>query len=89
MAGTSCSTLQARRVPDRWDPWNVLEVTPTDELRRVQSRFRALVRISHPDAMVSRGVPADLIALAHQRIVDLSRAFEEIRARHRKTAVQT
>jgi DnaJ like chaperone protein len=37
-----------------------------------------MIRESHPDAMIARGVPAEAVKLAEKRMVDLNRAWEEI-----------
>jgi DnaJ like chaperone protein len=37
-----------------------------------------MVRDSHPDSMIARGVPEEAIKLAEKRMVDINRAWEEI-----------
>lgn len=72
--------LRARFVPDAApDPYTVLGVTPdmtAEDIRRV---WRQLVRDTHPDRMLARGVPEEAVRLAERRLVDINRAWEEIR----------
>lgn len=77
--------LRTRFVPDaRRDPYSVLGVAPDaplDEMRRV---WRRLVRETHPDAMMARGVPAEAVRLAERRMIDINRAWDDIQAQHRE-----
>ncbi|MBK0326987.1 molecular chaperone DjiA [Rhodobacteraceae bacterium F11138] len=74
--------LKARFVPDASpDPYTVLGVPPDTPLTEVRRAWRALVRETHPDSMMARGVPAEAIKLAEKRMVDINRAWEEINDR--------
>ena len=74
--------LRARFVPDAVpDPWTVLGVTPDTPLPTIRAQWRKLVRESHPDAMIARGVPAEAVKIAERRMQDINRAWEEIRTR--------
>jgi DnaJ like chaperone protein len=66
-------------VPDAVpDPYQVLGVSPDmpqDEIRRA---WRRLVRETHPDSMIARGVPEEAVKLAEKRLIAINRAWEEI-----------
>lgn len=72
-------SVRVRFVPDAVpDPWAVLGVepgTPVDEVRKV---WRQLVRDSHPDRMIARGVPIEAIRMAEARMAAINSAWEEI-----------
>ncbi len=72
-------SVRSRFVPDaKPDPYMVLGVdpgTPIDEIRGV---WRRMVRETHPDKMMARGVPQEAVKLAEKRLVDINRAWEEI-----------
>jgi len=73
--------LRCRFVPDATpDPYAVLGVSPAMPLDEIRTVWRALVRESHPDRMMARGVPQEAIKLAEKRMVDINRAWEEISA---------
>jgi len=73
--------VRARFVPDaRPDPWDVLGVEPGTPLPEVRKAWRALVRESHPDAMMARGVPKEAVKLAEKRMIAINAAWDEIRA---------
>ena len=71
--------LRTRFVPDAPpDPWDVLGVEPGTPLNEVRAAWRQLVRESHPDRMIARGVPEEAVKLAERRLIAINRAWEEI-----------
>ena len=74
--------LRARFVPDAVpDPYTVLGVTPDMDTEAMRAVWRKLVRENHPDAMMARGVPEEAVRLAEKRMMDINRAWEDIRSR--------
>ena len=71
--------IRARYVPDAApDPYTVLGVTrdmPLDQIRKV---WRGLVRESHPDRMIARGVPEEMVKMSEKRLIAINRAWDEI-----------
>ncbi|MGH1451951.1 MAG: TerB family tellurite resistance protein [Paracoccaceae bacterium] len=73
--------LRSRFVPDAApDPYAVLGVSEGATLAEVRSMWKQLVRDTHPDAMIARGLPAEAVQMAEKRLVDINRAWEEINA---------
>ncbi len=71
--------LRARFVPDAPnDPYVVLGVSRDMPLAEIRKVWRKLVRETHPDAMMSRGVPEEAIRLAEKKMIDINRAWDEI-----------
>ncbi len=71
--------IRARFVPDAVpDPWDVLGVAPGSPMKEVRAAWRKLVRETHPDRMLARGVPKEAVRLAEKRLVAVNRAWEEI-----------
>lgn len=76
----SFRALRSRFVPDAEpDPWDVLGVAPETPMNEIQAAWRQLVRDSHPDKMMARGVPEEAVKMAEARLVDINRAWETIR----------
>ena len=72
-------TLRARFVPDAEpDPFDVLGVEPDTPLAEVRQAWRRLVRESHPDQMIARGVPEEAIKMSEKRLIAINRAWEAI-----------
>ncbi|MHA6262746.1 TerB family tellurite resistance protein [Arenibacterium sp. CAU 1754] len=71
--------LRARFVPNaKPDPYTVLGVTPDMSRDEIRAVWRQLVRETHPDRMMARGVPEEAIKLAEKRMRDINRAWDEI-----------
>ncbi|MGJ8621541.1 MAG: TerB family tellurite resistance protein [Yoonia sp.] len=60
------------------DPYDVLGVSPDATKAEIRAAWRRLVRESHPDQMMARGVPEEAVKLAERRLVAINRAWEEI-----------
>lgn len=76
-------SLRARFVPDAEpDPYDVLGVDPDMSMEAIRQAWRALVRESHPDRMMARGVPEEAVKMAEKRMVAINRAWETISERH-------
>jgi len=72
-------SIRSRFVPDATpDPWDVLGVTPGADLDEVRAAWRRLVRESHPDRMIARGLPEEAVRIAERRLIAINRAWEEI-----------
>mgnify|MGYP001802333471 CR=1 FL=1 len=73
--------IRARFVPDADpDPYTVLGIDPETPLDDARQAWRALVRESHPDRMIARGVPEEAVRMAEKRMIAINRAWEEISA---------
>ncbi len=74
--------LRARFVPDAEpDPYDVLGVDPDMDLEGIRQVWRQLVRESHPDRMMARGVPEEAVKMAEKRLIAINRAWETISER--------
>lgn len=73
--------LRARFVPDaKPDPYTVLGVSPDMPREQIRQAWRRLVRDTHPDRMMARGVPEEAVKLAEKRMRDINTAWDEINA---------
>ncbi len=72
-------SIRAQFVEDaERDPYDVLRVEPDTPLDEIRASWRKLVRETHPDQMMARGVPEEAIKLAERRMVAINRAWEQI-----------
>jgi DnaJ like chaperone protein len=72
---------------DDADPHAVLGLAPDASLDEVRAAYRRLIRAHHPDLLVARGMPADRVALATQRVARINAARDRL-LRHRGGAVE-
>jgi len=70
--------LRASYAPQAADPWTVLGLDPGAPPEKVRARWRALVRETHPDRMIGRGVPEEAVKLATVRLARINAAYEAI-----------
>ncbi len=63
------------------DPFTVLGLSPDATAEEIKTVYRDLVREHHPDAMIARGVPEELIKIAEGRIAAINVAYEAIMAK--------
>ena len=70
-------------VPEEGDPYLILGVERSMGLADVRRSYRRLVQENHPDRLIARGLPAEAIALANDRLAAINRAFERIEAERR------
>ncbi len=72
-------TLRTRFAPDAPpDAYDVLGVSPDTPVADIRAAWRKAVRETHPDQMMSRGVPEEAVNLATAKLVAINRAWEEI-----------
>lgn len=60
------------------DPYVVLGVDRDAPFGEMRALYRKLVAENHPDKMIARGMPADFIAIANDRLAAINRAWEQI-----------
>ncbi|KAF0675430.1 molecular chaperone DjiA [Profundibacterium mesophilum] len=79
IAPASFRRMRARFVPDcAPDPHDVLGVAPDAPLDEKKRAWRRLVRETHPDRMIARGVPAEAVQMAQRRLVAINEAWEQV-----------
>jgi len=72
-------SLRARFVPNAApNPYEVLGVTECTPLEEIHKTWRRLVRDTHPDIVIARGLPEEAVKLAEGRMIAINRAWEEI-----------
>ena len=75
-------SMRARHVPDAEpDPFDVLGLPDTATYDEARARWRELVRETHPDRLVARGVPEEAVKIAEKRMIAINCAWDEISLR--------
>ncbi len=73
-------SLRAHHAPESRDAWDVLGLEPGADAETVRARWRQLVRETHPDRLVARGLPEEAVKLATVRLARINEAYEAIMA---------
>jgi len=66
--------------PELTDPYVILGLSYSADDNELRQTYRRLVRENHPDSLIARGVPAEFIKLATDKLAAINNAYEKIRA---------
>ena len=64
------------------DPYVILGVSRDDSFDVIRARWQQIVRETHPDQMIARGVPEEAIKIATARMAAVNEAWDAIRHDH-------
>ncbi len=67
--------VRARFVVDDSSPYDVLGLDPSVDDATLKKQHRKLVRETHPDLLIGRGVPAELIDVATRKLTAINDAY--------------
>ncbi|MBU2937459.1 MULTISPECIES: TerB family tellurite resistance protein [Pacificibacter] len=71
--------IRARFVPDaERDPYDILGVDPNMAIEDIKMAYKGLVRETHPDKMIARGVPQEAVQMATRRLAEINGAWDDI-----------
>jgi len=73
--------LKARHVPEFHDPYSILGVPEDATPAQLRAARRNFLRENHPDRLVAKGLPREMVALAHARIADFNAAYDLLAGR--------
>lgn len=74
-------SLRTRFVPDAApNPFDVLGIPQGSNPDQIRAAWRQMVRESHPDQMMARGVPEEMVKMAEKRLIAVNAAYEELQA---------
>ena len=64
--------------PELTDPYVILGVSYVADDEEIRHTYRRLVRENHPDSLIARGVPAEFIKLATDKLAAINTSYEKI-----------
>ncbi len=64
------------------DPYAVLGVTRNTPLHEIKKSYRRLMSQHHPDKLVSKGLPEEMVRVANQKTHEIRKAWKTIQAQH-------
>jgi DnaJ like chaperone protein len=64
--------------PELTDPYVILGLSYAADEEELKQTYRRLVRENHPDSLMARGVPAEFIKLANDKLAAINNAYEKI-----------
>ena len=70
--------VRTRHVIDSVDPYVVLDADRSWTHEQLQKQYRKLVLDNHPDRLIAKGVPAEFIRIANDRLAAINAAWDMI-----------
>jgi DnaJ like chaperone protein len=71
--------LARHSAADRRSPYHVLGVSPDISEEDLHRHYRKLMVENHPDKLIARGLPQEMIDIANRKIAAINEAYDEIR----------
>ncbi len=72
------SIKESRKSSDRLNPYIVLESKPEDDLQTIRKKYLQLSKEHHPDILISKGVPQEVIAESKKKMRAINSAWDQI-----------
>lgn len=66
--------------PDRLaEAYRILDIAPTARDEEVKRAYRRLMNQHHPDKLVAKGLPEEMVKLANEKAQEIKAAYEEVK----------
>ena len=72
------SIKETRKSSDKLNPYVVLESKPEDDLKIIRQRYLKLSKEHHPDILMSKGVPEEVIAESKKTMRAINSAWDQV-----------
>ncbi len=72
------SIKESRKSSDKLNPYIVLECNPEDSLQNIRKKYLKLSKEHHPDLLVSKGVPQEVIEESKKKMRSVNAAWDQI-----------
>ena len=72
------SIKESRKASDKLNPYIVLESQPTDDLKTIRKNYIKLSKQHHPDLLISKGVPVEVINESKNKMRSINAAWDQV-----------
>ena len=72
------SIKETRKSSDKLNPYIVLESQPTDDLKSIRKKYIKLSKEHHPDLLISKAVPVEVINESKNKMRAINAAWDQI-----------
>ena len=69
---------EGRKSSDKLNPYIVLESSPDDDLQTIRKRYLKLSKEHHPDVLINKGVPKEVIDESKKKMRAINSAWNQI-----------
>ena len=72
------SIKESRKSSDKLNPYIVLESNPEEDLQTIRKKYLQLSKEHHPDILISKGVPQEVILESKKKMRAINSAWDQI-----------
>ena len=72
------SIKESRKSSDKLNPYIVLERKPEENLQTIRKKYLQLSKEHHPDLLISKGVPQEVIAESKKKMRAINSAWDQV-----------
>ncbi len=72
------SIKESRKSSDKLNPYIVLESNPEEDLQAIRKKYLQLSKENHPDMLISKGVPKEVIEESKKKMRAINSAWDQI-----------
>mgnify|MGYP001170382969 FL=1 len=72
------SMKESRKSSDKINPYIVLESNPSDDIQTIRKRYLKLSKEHHPDLLLNKGVPKEVIEESKKKMRSINSAWNQI-----------
>ena len=72
------SIKESRKGSDKLNPYVVLECKPEDDLQTIRKKYLNLSKQHHPDLLISKGVPQEVIEESKNKMRAINSAWDQV-----------
>tara|TARA_Y100000746_G_scaffold219382_1_gene216837 strand:+ start:275 stop:1003 length:729 start_codon:yes stop_codon:yes gene_type:complete len=72
------SIQESRKSSNKLNPYIILECSPKDDLKTIRKKYIHLSKEHHPDLLISKGVPVEVINESKNKMRAINSAWDEI-----------
>ena len=73
------SIRESRKSSDKLNPYIVLESNPDDTIEIIRKRYLKLSKEHHPDLLISKGVPQEVIDESKAKMRAINSAWDQVK----------
>ena len=70
--------VESRKSSDKLNPYLVLESSPDDDIQTIRKKYLKLSKEHHPDLLVSKGVPEEVLEESKKKIRAVNLAWDQV-----------
>jgi DnaJ like chaperone protein len=72
------SIKESRKTSDKLNPYIVLESKPDEDIRAIRKKYLKLSKEHHPDLLISKGVPTEIIEESKKKMRAINLAWDQV-----------